>query len=104
MVGTVVWGHITSIDESFSRALGNGSGTGTISGSGDAETLTLYPGQYWEFEDWETGTIDIRLQIDKYLTGSGGAPTVKYKTTATQGGLPGAGWVGYSGDFSSFAD
>ena len=97
--GEVCWGHDTAVEEANARDHTDGSGTGEVSGSGDNEVLQLEVGEDWEYEDWNFGTMLCALQKDKYQSGYGSV-TIKYKNTATQAALAGAGWNIYSVPFA----
>jgi hypothetical protein len=98
----VVWGHETGYDEDFARPFsGIWSGSGVISGSGNEEIMTLDPGENMEGEIVEIGAIEVQILINKYRTGSGPAPTVKYKDGNTYEDCDADIWNLYSSSFTS---
>jgi len=89
------------VEEDYDRNLsGNWSGTGVISGVGDAEILTLYPGDSMESETWFIGSGSVIIVNSKYGV-EFGVPTIEYKTGATKLACEAAGWNNYTGAFSS---
>jgi len=97
----VCFGHDTGVEEDYAEDHASGSGTGTVNSTGDSETLTVNPGEYWEYPTWYYGTgSNARITKDKYLTGSG-TINVYYRTGATKGATELLGWTAYSGDFVS---
>ena len=100
-IGSVCWGHNTSVVEDFIRSFtGTWSGTGEASGSGDSEIITLDESEYLESETWNTGVVTIGINANKYNSGTG-TPTIKYKTGDTESNCEADSWHNYSGSFSS---
>lgn len=99
--GTVCWGHDTSVEEDNTRDFtANWTGTGSISGSGDSEKISLRGSQYMESETWNTGSMTVVLDVDKYGSGSG-SYTLKYKTGASAVACEAEEWATYSAPFAS---
>lgn len=97
-IGTVCWGHSTSVEEDETRTfVNNWSGTGNISGSGDSEQIGLAPGQYVESELLNVGSKFVYLEQDKY--GSGNSVTIKYKQGSTPALCEADSWHTYSAIF-----
>ena len=79
-MGTVCWGHSTDVVEDDTRTFsGNWTGDGEIIGSGDSEVIQLDPDEEMISEPWETGTIDVAIEANKYRDGS--SPTIYYRTS-----------------------
>lgn len=101
-VGTITWGHKTSVEEDSARSfLSHWSGTGLISGSGDSEILTLDEGEYEESEVVNVGANEIEIIVDNYQSGSGPAPVVKYKDGDSEANCEADSWNTYSAPFTS---
>jgi hypothetical protein len=102
-VGTVTYGHVTGVleDNAETFLAEVQDTTGEISGSGDAETLTLDPGEYAEFRMVNVGTIEIEILYDNYQSGSGPAPTIKYKDGDSEANCNADTWNTYSVPFTS---
>lgn len=98
LVGSVVWGHDTDVDETNVVNLSSWIGTGTASGSGDDEIITLSEGQYMDSPDVNISGM-VTLAWNKYK--AGGTPTVKYKTANAQASLDAAEWTDYTDQFNS---
>lgn len=79
---------------------GNWTGGGSIAGSGDDEALTLPIGSAEESETWNLGIGTAEIKINLYKAGSGGTPTVYYKTGADATACESDSWHLYNG--SSF--
>jgi len=97
----VCWGQDTGVEEDHTRDFsGIWTGTGVISGSGDAEKIELYLGDYMESETWLIGVGDVVIEEDKYGGGVGNA-TIQYKTGATYLACEADSWNNYVGSFTS---
>ena len=81
--------------------MADGAGTGIVSGSGDAEKLTLGGGQDWTFPSVQTGAVEIKIVYDKYQAGSGGPVTIEYRTGVNKEACEAADWDTYTGHFTS---
>lgn len=93
--GTTCWGHSTGVTEVNTRTFaGHGSGTATITGSGDSEKLVFMPGQYWEFEQVNTGEETITITQNQYEAGDD--VTIKYRTGADQAACSAASYSTYT--------
>lgn len=98
IVGLTCWGHSTGVTQDNVLNLSTWTGTGTVSGTGDAEKLSLWPGQYMESPAVQiSGTVTL----DQNAYGSGSDVTLKYRTAATEGGLAGESWSTYSAPITS---
>ncbi len=80
---------------------GNWTGTGTISGSGDAEIMTLDANEYMESEIVNIGAINVELLYDNYQTGSGPAAAIQYKDGNTPANCEADTWNTYTTPFVS---
>ena len=81
ITGAIVWGHTSGVTEPDIRTFASGwSGTGTISSSGDSEKILLASGQYMNSPIVSTGVKAVRINKDKYRTGT--TSVLKYRTCA----------------------
>lgn len=97
--GTVCWGHDTGVTESNIRNLsGNWTGSGYISGVGDAERINFVAAENEESETWNIGAHRIKIQYNKYASGSG-VPTIKYKNGSSQALCEADTWHTYTVPF-----
>jgi len=90
---TWCWGHDTSVDEQATEDLSDGIYTGALSGSGDAEKVSLEDGEYWEAPTKFIGAGSFAIELNKYQGESATGFTVKYKTGATQAACNAAEWT-----------
>lgn len=98
--GSTTWGHDTGVVETNIRDYtGNWSGTGSISGSGDAEKMTLSAGQYMNSEVVITGTVFVKLETGKYQAGD--SVTIKYRHGDSEAACLAASFQTYSSPFDS---
>lgn len=98
-MGTVVWGHDTDFVEDTAADFSTWGGTGDVSGSGDAEILTLGIGQYMESPAWNIGAGTVRLRKNVYDTGKG-TPIIEYKQGSTESNCNTDSWHTYSTPFT----
>ena len=100
--GSVTWGHDTGVTETNIRDFsGNWTGTGSVSGSGDAEIISLDSGEYMESEVVQISSgKTVRLRQNVY-DGTGDDVTLKYRTGATSAACQAAEWSAYSTPFGS---
>jgi len=90
------------VEEDYARTfVDNWSGSGQISGTGDTEQIILDSGEYMESEIVHIGVNQVQILIDKYRTGSGSSPTIKYKDGDTEENCDLDTWNTYTGPFSS---
>ncbi len=86
--------------ENYANAFaGNWTGTATISGSGDAEQVTLCSGEYLDSEVVDTGSNTVRLQANKYAAGD--TVTIQYRTAVSYAACLAAAWSPYTTPFTS---
>lgn len=98
--GSTVWGHANNTTQTNTRTFnGNWTGNGTISGSGDAEKLTLGNNQTMESEVVDTGNYIVKLQANVY--GNGNNVTIQYRTDANETNIANANYANYSAPFNS---
>lgn len=102
--GTVVYGHHTAIsetyDENFTANWSTDNGwdiNGTPGTDGETIDATASCGAITISDPWLLGSMAAIIRIDKYQSGSGPAPTIHYKTSATEAGLGAASWTLYDG-------
>ena len=100
ILGSVVWGHDTSVDEDFTRDFSSWTGTATVSGSNDSEKVRFNSGEYLESPVWHIGSGSVTLAIDKYGSGFGSI-TVKYKQGSTIANCQADAWHDYVPGFTS---
>jgi hypothetical protein len=92
------------VTEDYARDFsGNWTGDGVISGSGDAEILTLSAvGDEAISETVKVGSGTMLVSVDKYGTGgSGPSVTLYYKTGSTQANCEGDTWHSFVNKFVS---
>ena len=98
--GTVVWGHHTSVDETYDLDF-TGNTTGwTIGGTpgNDNEYIDATScDQIITFDPHYLGTMTAVIKVDKYMTGYGPAPVIQYRTAATKATLLVTAWSTYNG-------
>lgn len=100
IVGSTVWGHITSVQETNIRTFAtNWTGTGLAEGSGDSERLRLCSGEYMISEVVETGVIEVTLLQNNY--GSGDTVLLQYRHGASISDCQSASWNTYTVPFIS---
>ena len=100
IVGTVCWGHSTSVTQDNIRTFAaNWTGTGTISGSGDSESAVLDDAEYLESEVVDSGVGTRTIALNNY--NSGDTCVIKYRTGASVSACQAASWSTYSGSFES---
>ena len=101
-VGTVCWGHDTSVTQvnvrDFTGNITAGSGY-RIVGSGDSEKVEFESGGYIELETWNLGVMLCEITKDQYNTGSG-TLTIKYKNGSTEANCDADTWNTYSVPFA----
>lgn len=92
--GTHCWGHETGIEEDFAANFSEGSGDATVSspGAGDGEYITVLANQDWTSLTKETGSIVMKLQVDKYSTPGSGTGQLQYRTHSTQASCETESW------------
>ncbi len=99
IVGSVVWGQLTGAVETNKRTFAGNWVGGVISGSGNAETLTLQSGQDSIGEVVNTGGNLVRLRQNVYAAGD--SITLQYRTAASVLTLTGTVWTNYAAPFQS---
>jgi hypothetical protein len=101
-VGSTTWGHVTGVGETNTRPFaGVWTGTGSIHNSGDDEYINLDETEFEEGEVVNIGANSVKIEIDLYGTGSGPAPTIKYKDGDTYANCLADTWNTYTGAFAS---
>ncbi len=98
--GEVTWGHHTGVVEAYDEDF-TGNTTGWIvegTPGNDNETIdSTECNEICTFERWYLGDGTAEILIDNYQTGSGPAPTIQYRTSATGAGLTALSWTTYNG-------
>lgn len=98
--GTVCWGHVTGVEESWARHLqGNWTGDGTISGSSDAEKMELDFGQEMVSEARHTNRGTFVLKQNYYQSGIGAI--LYYRTAVAKFLLDEESWSLYDESITS---
>jgi len=98
--GTIVWGQVTGVEETYSESfLNNWIGTnGTISGAGDLEVVVLdCPTAQFESETHYLGVMNAIIDLNVYRSGSGELPLLQYKTGSTRVACDADTWHLYDG-------
>jgi hypothetical protein len=98
----VVWGHDSGVTEATVRDFsGNWTGTGEIDNPGvsDTERVLLESSENLISEIVDTGTVDIEITYNQYL--SGDTIDLDYRHGATAIACESAGWNNYTGAFTS---
>jgi hypothetical protein len=96
----IVWGHVTGVTEpTIETFAGNWTGTGTISGSGDAEKVTLASGEVETSNVVHTGARSVLVKQNFYVAGD--TVLLEYRDGATEAACLAASWNTYSAPFTS---
>ena len=97
-MGTICWGHDTSIMEQIARDFNiDWSGTGNVTGSGDDEVMNMEIGQTMTSITWNLGIMTAQVARDTYKTGTGEPVTISYKTGDTEKKCNEEDWHVYDG-------
>jgi len=100
--GSTCFGHSTGVTQDNALTFAaNFTGTATISGSGDNEIISIWPGEYSESEIVNIGVGEVTISLNQYQSGVGEAVTVKYKDGDSEANCEADTWNIYSAPFTS---